>query len=244
MRDVPWWGLLSAAAAPVLLIGGWTVAAGLQPQFDPVADTVSALAAIGATDRWVMTLAFLLVGACYIVTALALRPAKTAGRLVLIGGAIAGMLVAANPEHPGGFGSVPHFVWASIGFAGLTTWPAWSWRRGSAVPWGLRPAPAVAAVAVQFALLAWFGTELIMAGHQVGLAERVVGAAQAGWPLTVVLSCRIPVRAVVTALRWPHTGPGRRHGVTLATCRPARKTARKRPSVTSGSSCRTPRWAC
>ena len=124
MRGVPWWGVISSAAAPVLLIGGWTVAAGLQPRFDPVTGTVSALAAIGATDRWVMSLTFLLVGVCYIVTALALRPARTAGRLILTAGAAAGMMVAANPEHPGGFGSVPHFIWASLGFAGLTLWPA------------------------------------------------------------------------------------------------------------------------
>ena len=203
MRSVPWWGVISAAAAPVLLIGGWTVAAGLQPHFDPVADTVSTLAAIGATDRWVMNLTFLLVGACYILTALALRPAKTTGRLVLIAGAAAGMMVAANPEHAGGFGSVPHFVWASIGFAGVTLWPAAAWQRetseasatsgtnvtgGTTVPWALRPNAAAAAIAVLFALLAWFGTELILGGHQVGLAERVMGAAQAAWPLAVVVS--------------------------------------------------------
>ena len=197
MRRVPWWGLASSAAAPVLIVGGWTVAAGLQPGFDPVADTVSALAAIGATDRWVMNLVFVLVGACYILTALALRSAKTVGRMILIAGAIAGMLVAANPEHAGGFGSVPHFVFASLGFAGLTLWPAAAARKGPEVPWGLRSAPAVAAVVVQFALLAWFGTELILAGGQVGLAERVMGAAQATWPLAVVLSCYLPVRAPV-----------------------------------------------
>jgi hypothetical membrane protein len=231
MRAVPWWGVISSAAAPAVLIGGWTVAAGLQPRFDPVADTVSALAAIGATDRWVMTLVFLLVGACYVITALALRPAKTAGRLILIGGAVAGMLVAANPEHAGGFGSVPHFVWASIGLAGLTTWPAAAWRRGPAVPWGLRPGPAAAAVAVQFALLGWFSAELILAGGQVGLAERAVGVVQAVWPLAVVLSCCRSARAPATALRWP---------VCWALHR-ARATG---PNGTSGLSCRTPRSAC
>jgi hypothetical protein len=44
-------------------------------------------------------------------------------------------------------------------------------------------------VAVLLALLAWFGTELITGGGQAGLAERVFGAAQALWPLMVVLSC-------------------------------------------------------
>jgi hypothetical membrane protein len=199
MRGVAWWGVISAVAAPVLLIGGWTVAAGLQPRFDPVADTVSALAAIGATDRWVMSLAFVLVGACYIVTALALRSARTGGRLILIAGAMAGMLVAANPEHAGGFGSVPHFVFASLGFAGLTFWPAGAAQRSPAAPWGLRVAPAAAAVALQFALLAWFGAELILGGHQVGLAERVMGGAQATWPLAVVLSCCLQVRALAPA---------------------------------------------
>jgi hypothetical membrane protein len=207
MRSVPWWGVISAVAAPVLLVGGWTVAAGLQPHFDPVSGTVSALAAIGATDRWVMSFTFVIVGLCYIATALALRPAKVSGRLVLIAGAAAGMMVAAYPEHPGGFGSVPHFVWASIGFAGLTTWPLWAKRRGPAVPWALRPSVAAAVVALQFVLLVWFGTELILGGHQVGLAERVVGAAQAAWPLTVVLTVVLsartatPARAPVTALR-------------------------------------------
>ena len=47
MRDVPWWGVVSSVAAPVLLVGGFTVAASLQPGFNPVADTVSALAARG-----------------------------------------------------------------------------------------------------------------------------------------------------------------------------------------------------
>jgi|SRR5579872_1766167 len=199
MRGVAWWGPISGVAAPVLLIGGWTVAAGLQSHFDPVTDTVSALAAIGATDRWVMNLVFVLVGACYIMTALALKPARTVGRMILIAGAIAGMLVAANPEHAGGFGSVPHFVFASLGFAGLTLWPVAAAQKGPAAPWGLRPGPAATAVAVQFALLAWFGAELILAAHQVGLAERIMGGVQATWPLAVVLSCYLPVRTPVPA---------------------------------------------
>jgi hypothetical membrane protein len=191
VRDVPWWGVVSAAAAPLLLVGGWTAAANLQPQFDPVADTVSALAAVGATDRWVMTATFVVVGLCYVLTALALRPARATGRLILIVGAASGMLVAANPEHPGGFGSVPHFVLAAVGFALLTTWPLGACRRGPAVPWALRPGPAAVAVAVQFLLLAWFGAELILAAGQAGLAERILGAAQALWPLAVVLSARV-----------------------------------------------------
>jgi hypothetical membrane protein len=190
VRDVPWWGVVSSAAAPVLLVGGWTAAASLQPQFDPVAQTVSDLAALGATDRWVMTLTFVVVGCCYVVTGLALRPARRTGRLILIVASLVGMLVAAYPERAGDAYPVPHIVTAVIGLAGLVVWPAWAWRRGPGVPWALRPAVAAAVVTALVALVLWFGIELILAAGQVGLAERVAGGAQAIWPLAVVLSCR------------------------------------------------------
>jgi hypothetical protein len=51
---------------------------------------------------------------------------------------------------------------------------------------------------VLLALLAWFGVELITGGGQAGLAERIFGAAQALWPLAVVVSCR---RAARTDIR-------------------------------------------
>ena len=58
--DVPWWAVVPSGAAPVLLVGGWTVAARLQPgSVNAVASSVSALAAQGAADRWMMTFAFL-----------------------------------------------------------------------------------------------------------------------------------------------------------------------------------------
>jgi Protein of unknown function (DUF998) len=204
VRGVPWWGVFSSAAAPVLMASGWTAAAGLQPRsFDPVARTVSALAAPGAADRWVMTLTFLVVGACYCVTGLALRPARVPGRLILMAGAVAGMLVAVNPEQPGTRFPLPHMIWAAAGCAALVAWPAGAWRRGPSVPWGLRPAVSAGAVAVLLALLAWFGAELITGGGQVGLAERIFGAAQALWPLAVVASCRRAARTGTRSSRMP-----------------------------------------
>jgi len=196
VRDVPRWGLVSSVTAPVLLVGGWTAATSRQPPyFNPVTDTVSALAALGAADRWVMTLTFLAVGICDVVTGLALRPAGLPGRVILVAGAVAGMLVAAYPEHAGG--SAAHAIWASAGFAALAVWPAGAWRRGPSVPWGLRPAVCAGAVAVLVLLLAWFAFEVITGAGHAGLAERILGVAQAVWPLTVIRTCRHPGRAVV-----------------------------------------------
>lgn len=187
--------MVSSVAAPVLMVTGWSVAAGLQPPtFDPVAEPVSALAAVGAADRWVMSLTFVVVGVCVFVTGLSLRPARAPGRLILMAGAVAGMLVAANPEHPGTSFPVPHMICAAAGCAGVVAWPMGAWRRGLAVPWGLRLAVSAGAVAVLLALVAWFGVELLAGGGLAGMAERIFGAALALWPLAVVASCRRAAR--------------------------------------------------
>src|SRR5690348_10568014 len=58
-RGVPWWGAVCSAAAPVLLAVGSTIGGHLQPRpYNAMTGAVSALAALGAADRWVMTLAF------------------------------------------------------------------------------------------------------------------------------------------------------------------------------------------
>jgi hypothetical membrane protein len=187
---VPWWGLVSALAAPLLLAAGSTIAAILQPRpVNAVASTVSDLSGLGATDRWVMTLAFAAAGACEIVTALALRLAATPGRLLLMAAGVGGMLVAANPEHAGG--SLAHAYSAGINFTALVSWPLGAWRRGLSVPWGLRPAVAAVAVGIMTCLFAVFLAEEVTRGGQIGLAERIMGIVQVGWPFAVVLSCRL-----------------------------------------------------
>jgi hypothetical membrane protein len=190
-RAVPGWGVVAAAAACAVLVGGCWIATVLQPaSFNWLASTVSTLTEREVTDPWLMTTAFAVTGACVIVTALALRPAGAAGRLMLAAGGGASMLVAAHPEHVGG--SFPHGFWAAVCFTALIAWPTGAWRRGPAVPWGLRPAVSAAAVGVLLALLAWYLAELTSRGGLTGLAERVMGTAQVGWPLVVVLSCWRP----------------------------------------------------
>ena len=187
---MPWWGVVSSAAAPVLLIGGWTLAAALQPgNFDQVTGTISALAAHGAADRWVMTLGFLGVGACYVVTALALRPVALPGRILLMAGGLALALVAASPLPGGGGGSVRHTAAAAISFITLATWPVAGARPAPSAPWVLRRWGRAGSATVLLALLVWFGVELNTAGGPVGLAERVLAAAETLWPLAVVLAC-------------------------------------------------------
>lgn len=196
VRELPWWGIVASAASPVVLAAGWTISASLQSRpYDPVADTVSALAGTGATDRWVMTMAFAMAGVCEMVTALALRRARTAGRLILMAGGIAGVLVAQSPVHMGDGAPGTHILWAVIGLVALAVWPAAISERGVAVPWALRPEVSIPVAVTFLILLAWFGLELITSGGLAGLAERLLGEAQAAWPFVVAMSCRHPVTA-------------------------------------------------
>jgi hypothetical membrane protein len=187
--EVPWWGAVSAAAAPVLLLAGLTAASGLQsPEFDAFNNTVSALAGQQASYSWIMSFTFVIVAACDIATALALRPAARAGRIVLAAAGLAGMMVAAFPEHLGG--SLIHACWAAAGFGGLIVWPALARRPGPRVPWSLRPVTCFVTTAVLSALTIWFAVEQARRGAQMGVAERAAGLAQTAWPVCVVMSCR------------------------------------------------------
>lgn len=191
---VPWRSRISAAAAPVALIGGWTLAAARQPgRFDPLTRTISALAAHGAADRWIMTSALGALGTCHLVTASGLRAARPAGRLTLAVGGVATVLVAAFPQSVEG-DSAAHTATAAAAFAALTVWPALAMRSDGVGGPVLSRRISVAATAVLAAALAWFATELDD-GDLLGLSERVLAAAQALWPLVVVTAVSRCARA-------------------------------------------------
>jgi len=182
--EVPWWAMASAGAAPLLLVGGWTIAAGRQPAgYDSIRDTISSLAARGAGDRWIMTTALAGLGACYAATGLGLRPARRAGRAVLVVGGVGTILVAAFPQ-PAHGNSVAHTVAAALAFTSLGAWPVFASRRDATLL--LRRAASTSATVVIFGLLLWFVLEVN--GNHRGLAERSAALAEALWPLLVVLS--------------------------------------------------------
>ncbi len=192
-RPTPSWGLASSAAAPVLLVGGWTWAAARQQGgFDPVVETISALAARGADDRWLMTTALAGLGLCHLTTALALRGAATPGRVVLAVGGVGTVLVAAFPLPAGGGGSAAHTLVAGLSFAALGVWPLLAFRRDGEAALG-RPASVTAGV-VLLGLVGWFAVELVTDSSRVGLSERVAAGAQAVWPLVAAWSTSRLVR--------------------------------------------------
>jgi hypothetical membrane protein len=154
--------------------------------FDAVSRSISSLAAQGMPYRWLITSALLGVGFCNIVTGLALRPAAEAGRILLILGGVCSMLIAAYPQHSHS-GSPAHEAFSVASVVLMTIWPVAAIRREADTPYCLRSRVTYVAVLVNLGLLAWFTVELFN-GPLLGLAERMVTADQATWPLAVVLS--------------------------------------------------------
>jgi hypothetical membrane protein len=189
--QVPWWALTTAGVAPLLLVGGWTIAAGRQPAgFNSIRDTISSLAALGATDRWIMTSALAGLGTCYTVTGLGLRPAGRFGRSLLVAGGLGTLLVAAFPQPVRGNG-ISHTIAATLAFTALGAWPVLAARRRTAIPLLTRRA-SVTATTAMFGLLLWFVLE--NHGSHRGLAERAAALSEALWPLLVVVSSRLAAR--------------------------------------------------
>jgi hypothetical protein len=163
------------------------IAEALQPVgYSPIRDTISALAAHGATDRWVMTSALAGLGVCHVITAIGLRPARLGGRVALAGGGLATLMVAAFPQPEHG-NSVAHTVAATIAFTGLAVWPLFAARPQSMAPL-LTRSGCISASLLLLGLVAWFAAEVH--GGQRGLAERAAAGSQALWPLAVVVTTR------------------------------------------------------
>ncbi len=181
-----WWTPVSAGLAPVSLIGSWTVAAARRPGFDSLRDTISALAAVGAPGRWIVTAGLTVTGLCHLLTAAGLSEAHMRGRVVLASAGVATLAVAAFPLPAAHGASTMHTISATTAFVALSVWPGAAvhlGRRGSSDPFGRRIG--FCAAAVLWATLGAFAVALAQ-GRYVGLAERVAAAAQVLWPLVAV----------------------------------------------------------
>ncbi|GAA4399541.1 hypothetical protein GCM10023168_07050 [Fodinibacter luteus] len=175
--------VLSATVAVVALVGGWTWAAALQPDFDARTETISALAAAATPHRGVMTAALVVTGVAHVVTAWALSPARRTGRWLLAAAGLATLAVAAVPLPSRAESSAAHTAVATASFLLLGLWPWFAARPGG--PPVLESRVARPAAAVLTASVASLG--LGLGGPSFGLHERVVAVLTVGWPLVTAL---------------------------------------------------------
>jgi hypothetical membrane protein len=183
------WAIVSAALSPVLLTGGYLLAGALQPaSYNPVRETISAMAGQAGTDRWVMTGGIVLAGGCYLVTAAGLTGARASARALLAVAGLAGIGIAASPE-PASGATPRHLAWTVLGAITTAVWPALAARRTSPRPLILSVCGSAAVTAVFVALLGWLFIET-RDGSVLGLAERLTSSIQTCWPFIIAVALR------------------------------------------------------
>jgi hypothetical membrane protein len=198
LRAIPRWTLITAALAPISLVGAWLVAGLAQPEhYDPVRQTISVLAGHAASDRWIMTVGLYAVSICQIITAAGLSVARRA-RVLLVMGGVAGLGVAIFPQPMHGSGAT-HMVFATLSVSLLALWPATLGARGSPRPLLLSTRGSVVVTVAFLGLLAWVFAAA-HGGGALGVAERVDTAIANSWPFVVVLTIRRSSNLWVTAL--------------------------------------------
>ena len=227
------WAVVSTALAPLAMISAWLVAETLQPpSYSPLGSSISGLASLGAADRWIVTSALFVVGACYLVTAACLPGLRRPARMVLLITGLSGIGIAASPQPVHGT-NPQHLVWTALGAVALAVWPAFTARRTARPPLILRPRAVAAVTVVSLALLTWLVVET-QGGSALGLAERLVTGLQMTWPFVVIL-----------ALRGGTVGEERSSSVFRTVCDPGARTGQAgrpwRPAtVTSAASAAPP----
>jgi hypothetical membrane protein len=201
LKVMPWWGVAAATAAPALLVGGFLAGTALQPgSYNPVRDTISQLAAQGATDPWVMTGGIAGLGLCYLLAALSLQAAGVVSRGLLATGGLATLCIALFRQPRHGF-SLEHEVAVIAAALTLCTWPAFASHRSQHALL-LTRAPSYAAAALLLSLAAWYALE--SRGTLLGLAERCAAAAPPLFLLAVAITTR---RKDLVVLDQPRASP-------------------------------------
>lgn len=195
--------LASSLGAPLFLVGGWTLAQALQePDFNPVRESISALAATATPHRWAMTAALVLTGVMHLITAVCLPGMRRTGRGVLAAAGVATVAVAAVPLPSRGESSLAHTVVAVAAFVLLAAWP---WFGGNDEAGGLlRPAVARRAAVVMLVAVASLALSTTVLPGVFGLHERIVAAMLALWPLATAVLAWV-------AAGWPIGTPRTKH---------------------------------
>lgn len=184
--------VLAAAIGMVQCWLGWTIAGALWPGYDPVRQTISDLAAYESPVRGLMSAFFVLGGLLSIVGAGYTPALGMPGRLAILVSGLATFGLTVFPTPLIGF-SVPHRIFATVGFVLSSAWPLLAMRRDRNLPWLLRPLGA----SLVTALFAVFSVYFLMvwtnpAVTYVGVVERVLAVSQSLYLVGIIflLSCQ------------------------------------------------------
>lgn len=181
---------LGAVGGPVFTLA-WLTLAEVAPGYDQRADTISALAAVGATTAGPMLVAFAVQGMGQLALAAVaarLRLRAVAGALTVAG---LGTLVAGAvrlPDDGSSAAATAHALAAVAAFGGLHA-AVLAGALSTALPRRMRAAAALA-LAVAVPHTAWFVLQLGDPGEWFGYAEKAFTTVLLVWTTTFALRAR------------------------------------------------------
>lgn len=176
------WAVVAATIGPLQNVLGWTISAALWPGYDPIAKTISDLAADDSPVKWVQTSFFLLGSTLTLVAAISARAFALPGRIALFLAGLAsyGFTIYATPSQDSY--SDEHRIFATIAFVLFSAWPLLAMRRSKQFHWSLRPVGAISASVVMGLTTLWFLSTWLEPGQPlVGFSERVIAVMQVLW---------------------------------------------------------------
>jgi hypothetical membrane protein len=198
------WTLVLALVPPVVFVAGLVAAQAAQPAADPLHSSLSALARLGAPDRWILTATVLTAGLTYVAVAAGLRRVPGLGRVLLgLGGGF--LVVSALFPQPATGVSWVHMAAGALAWAGFAAWPLTVAASSSTSP-RLR-GTSLGAFAVLVALLAWFTVQMVTSGTWYGLSERITFLAMSVWPVVMAVRGALEPRDALVDPRPADGGP-------------------------------------
>jgi hypothetical membrane protein len=182
MQLIGIWALIAATLGPLQNIAGWSISGLLWEGYDPVAKTISDLAADDSPVQLIQSSFFLFGALLTFVGAWNAKALALPGRLALFFAGIAaiGYTVFTTPSQTSY--SDAHRLFATIAFVLFSAWPLLAMRFDKRYHWSLRPIGAISATVVLGLTTLWFLLTWLEPGQPiVGLSERVIAVMQVLW---------------------------------------------------------------
>jgi hypothetical membrane protein len=181
--------LYAAYIGPFQSAAGWLIAGSMWPDYDPVRQTISDLAANESPVQLIMSAFFVLGGVLTLIAAIYGRTLAMPGRVALFVAAICTFGLTIFPTPLIGY-SIEHRVFAIASFVLSAGWPLLAMRKRTDAPWIIRPTASIIGTALQAGLALWFlSTWTDPTNMTVGVWERVVAVSQALYVSVVLIVC-------------------------------------------------------
>lgn len=189
MKPIQKPALIAAIIGPIQSVLGWVLAASLWPEYNPVTQTISDLAAPESPVKWIMSIFFILGGVLTLVISVYAKTFALPGRVALFLAALCTFGLTIFPTPLIGYSTL-HRVFAISSFVLSAGWPILAMRNRKDAPWIVRPLASVAITAIQVSLALWFLSSWTdPSASSVGVWERVVAVSQSLCVTLLVLGC-------------------------------------------------------